>query len=1184
MKKLSTFLKTLLVAVGIGVGSNAWATDYLVENLTFENTETFADGWIKSNDPYLKQVTSGSNKFLLIAATGSVANADAARFPFSSLIREANEWKLEFDWNGYGSSNNNSSYLDVCNTAGTTIFRIFWKQYSDTDGNFGLQKLVGSSLSTFSTDVPYVHYSTDTRDNDTRAVPAYHFLLTADATNGVQLTVTKLSDASTVVTTTKIYDFFNLGSMYAYVYRWYAATSLDNIKAYVVADADPVVAPTLRYTKHGNAPVVTAGETFSGSTSKTYYCTAESATPATSGTLWTNNSSKLPSAGTYYFYTVSDDPTGGVSPATTYSYIDGIYENYDFEYWMNDDGDVDFTTDATSFKGHNLMDRIAFAGNWQTVNNGMNCGIRGTSQGNEMHFKNMTTSDKVILTFTGGYIRSYNSGNNFGYGKSQTDLTSGTIYSTDAGTNKLWDRNSTSGKFGIFTKVQVVTPTYTWYSAPSITIEGTNLTITPGQIRDTDGDAVITTYITTDGSDPYDNENDARLTSLTSLTSSSTIKVASYYDGVYSSVTEKYVEILNTPTITFDGMMEDGGLYYKKYTIAWSNTGMTGSPSVNLTATYNGTPVDITSGYYLPATNGTLIVTASADDCISSSSELSINADIYRCFSTPNFNEIPLANLSATIGGTWVDDGTSRWAYWSKTGGKNADLTSNGGESYAQYKLTSSGSVEVGSWFKFSRNRGSSNLSVLAGYGIGEYSYAPTMTINSPIEGSIIEYQNGTHSASITYATVTAEEESAGKWSVTFDKCQALRYCKYYQAATQILAAIADCKANETSAAFATAIDAEFFASSEDVYAFHTAWQIENASGNDITKVILDAAVTDNTHWNDARTQEENYYTGAPDHVYFDAWQDALTAKQTVYGLPAGTYTIKVATRASAAIDNIDNLNVYAWDGTNTTKVMGNHIGASGGYLAGNKGWSWTILLFTLSEKSNVEIGFYANPGAGLWASCDDWHLYNGQLTEPATLGTNGYGTFASPYPLDLAHLPEGLTAYKASTISGKTVTFTAVAEAVQANTGLLLKGDAGESETIVSIPVAASGADISETNQFLVNTAGTTFTGDDKYYYFGLKKNTLTFGLFNPSAVAIPANKAYLQVLKSSVGDSRSLSIVFDDDATAVFDLNDKSEMINDKWYDLQGRRVDGSRLTVNGSRLNPGIYIKNGRKVVVK
>lgn len=192
-----------------------------------------------------------------------------------------------------------------------------------------------------------------------------------------------------------------------------------------------------------------------------------------------------------------------------------------------------------------------------------------------------------------------------------------------------------------------------------------------------------------------------------------------------------------------------------------------------------------------------------------------------------------------------------------------------------------------------------------------------------------------------------------------------------------------------------------------------------------------------------------------------------------------------------------------------------------------------------------------------------------------ATLGTNGYGTFASPYPLDLAHLPEGLTAYKASTISGKTVTFTAVTEAVQANTGLLLKGDAGESETIVSIPVAASGDDISETNQFQVNTAGTTFTGDADYYYFGLKKNTLTFGLFDPSTVAIPANKAYLKVLKSSVDASRSLSIVFDDEATAVYDLNDKSEMINDKWYDLQGRRV---------THPTKGLYIVNGRKVVVK
>ena len=193
--------------------------------------------------------------------------------------------------------------------------------------------------------------------------------------------------------------------------------------------------------------------------------------------------------------------------------------------------------------------------------------------------------------------------------------------------------------------------------------------------------------------------------------------------------------------------------------------------------------------------------------------------------------------------------------------------------------------------------------------------------------------------------------------------------------------------------------------------------------------------------------------------------------------------------------------------------------------------------------------------------------------TVSATLGANGFTTFASVYPLDLANLPTGLTAYKAAVdaVNNK-VLFTPVTEAVQANTGLLLKGTSTEYD----VPVVASGSDISASNALLVNTGGNTFTAESGYTYYGMIKdsNPLTFGTFNPSSVAIPANKAYLKV-STTIGSRLIAS--FDDDATAVFDLNDKSEMTNDKWYDLQGRRIDGSRL-------NPGIYIVNGRKVVVK
>jgi hypothetical protein len=337
-----------------------------------------------------------------------------------------------------------------------------------------------------------------------------------------------------------------------------------------------------------------------------------------------------------------------------------------------------------------------------------------------------------------------------------------------------------------------------------------------------------------------------------------------------------------------------------------------------------------------------------------------------------------------------------------------------------------------------------------------------------------------------------------------------------------------------------------------------------------------------NAGWNGTGTNRSAKFvkkTSGISNISAEMWTNTgFTAEgdinQLLTNVPVGSYTLT----ADIIINNGNHGDLYAKVGDNeavkttVSRTDNNVTNAS--------------VNFTVTTPCNVKIGFKTTDitGNNGWIVVDNFAL--SASTVSATLGTNGYGTFASPYPLDLAKLPKGLTAYKASTISGKTVTFTAVAEAVQANTGLLLKGDAGESETIVSIPVAASGADISETNQFLVNTAGTTFTGDDKYYYFGLKKNTLTFGLFNPSAVAIPANKAYLKVLKSNVDASRSLSIVFDDEATGVGAslMNNEERTMNNEVYDLQGRRVDGSRLTVNGSRLNPGIYIKNGRKVVVK
>ena len=194
----------------------------------------------------------------------------------------------------------------------------------------------------------------------------------------------------------------------------------------------------------------------------------------------------------------------------------------------------------------------------------------------------------------------------------------------------------------------------------------------------------------------------------------------------------------------------------------------------------------------------------------------------------------------------------------------------------------------------------------------------------------------------------------------------------------------------------------------------------------------------------------------------------------------------------------------------------------------------------------------------------------------PVTLGDNGYTTFASPRPLDLSALPEGLKAYKAAVdLENDKVKFTEINQAVSANTGMLLEGEAGET---YDIPVADSGT-APEGNEFLVNSTGGTFTADAGYTYYGMIKNSdpLTFGVFAPATVAIPSNKAYLKVADVS-GEARQLVCVFGDDeseTTAIRSVGVQTNRNGRQYFDLQGRRV-----------ANPtkGVYIVDGKKLIVK
>ena len=77
-----------------------------------------------------------------------------------------------------------------------------------------------------------------------------------------------------------------------------------------------------------------------------------------------------------------------------------------------------------------------------------------------------------------------------------------------------------------------------------------------------------------------------------------------------------------------------------------------------------------------------------------------------------------------------------------------------------------------------------------------------------------------------------------------------------------------------------------------------------------------------------------------------------------------------------------------------------------------------------------------------------------------------------------------------------------------------------------------------------------------------------------------MPAGKAYLPADVVNPASAPQLIIVFDDNGnmTAIKDVRGKVENVrNQVWYDLSGRKL-------NGTPSKKGLYIINGKKVVIK
>ena len=150
----------------------------------------------------------------------------------------------------------------------------------------------------------------------------------------------------------------------------------------------------------------------------------------------------------------------------------------------------------------------------------------------------------------------------------------------------------------------------------------------------------------------------------------------------------------------------------------------------------------------------------------------------------------------------------------------------------------------------------------------------------------------------------------------------------------------------------------------------------------------------------------------------------------------------------------------------------------------------------------------------------------------------------------------------------------------VKANNGVLLLGEAGKtydlwaySGRIASgMPVATSdNKDYGQKNRLEPVVEKKHY---ESGHYFVLQNNEFHAILAEGNEVKVPAGKAVLH-LGDEMAGARALVLQIDDSATGVKEVIEVKEVNDDRFYDLSGRRV---------SKPTKGIYVKNGKKVVVK
>ena len=252
--------------------------------------------------------------------------------------------------------------------------------------------------------------------------------------------------------------------------------------------------------------------------------------------------------------------------------------------------------------------------------------------------------------------------------------------------------------------------------------------------------------------------------------------------------------------------------------------------------------------------------------------------------------------------------------------------------------------------------------------------------------------------------------------------------------------------------------------------------------------------------------------------------------------------------------------------------AMGSEIGA-GWFCMKNPAGNYLNSQGTVANATNCDFvikHWSANDGGSSFYLTE-------YVDEDVTVTVSDAG-WATMYLGEAVHVPAGVNAYIVTGVENGYLIKEQIAEgeAIPANTGILLenKGEYNFAKTVTYNVTFA-------TNLLAGTLTDTEITKEEGKSYYILANGEEGIGFYNPvlgedeTKFNNAANKAYLLVPESVATEVACYSFRFGEGTTGIEEITENREQ-STVIYDLIGRRVEAVTA--------PGIYVVNGRKVLVK